>query len=149
MGIFILLCVQNLLGFFIYQPANKIRTIGDYVGMHALYFLRGNARSYGTQYQLLNPKLCLYSSPANIRSWNILHAVEQRNYFLSQFPIELQPKEDSPDNEIIIQRKKDQSDACTYQHATLFEKQIYCPDNNYMCPKGYKGTISIFYDRLL
>ncbi len=149
MAIFFVLCGWQLIQFFIQQPANKIRTIGDYVSMHAIYGIRTKLWTAATADPSKEKILCLISSKRNIDSWHILHAIEQKQYFLPNVQIILSTDLNMKDNAVSIRTISALNPACGAYGSSLQEVQVQCNRFSYLCPKGYTDTISLFYEPLL
>jgi len=118
--------------FFYSQPANKNKDIGDYLSMHAIYFLKKNNNLYPFN------DLTFFVSPSNYQKFNYLHYREQYQFFLPEKNILIKENKEIGDNEIYIK-----NDEQPYLGKTFF---IKCNGKkSYSCPLGFKENIILHY----
>jgi hypothetical protein len=128
--LFIFLSYQTVL-FFLNQPANKNKDVGDYLSMHTIYFLKENDSLYKSN------NLTFLVSPINYQKLNFLHYKEQYNFFFPKKIFFIEKGDTIGDNEIYIQNND-------YDY---FGKSfmIRCSDKDYYCPLDYKNNFVIHY----
>jgi hypothetical protein len=130
-ALFIFLSYQTI-SFFINQPANKNKDIGDYLSIHTIYFIKSNNDLFNK-----TDNLTFLVSPFNYQILNYLHYKEQYNFFFPESNIDIKNDSTIRDNEIYIKNNEyDYSDK---------SYMIRCSGNDYYCPIGYKNGIVIHY----
>lgn len=117
--------------FFILQPANKNKDIGDYLSMHTIYFIKANNDLYKTN------NLIFLVSPFNYQKLNYLHYKEQYMFFFPKANIVIEKGETVGDNEIYIK-----NNSYDYLGKSYI---IRCSGKDYYCPIDYKNNIVIHY----
>lgn len=117
--------------FFINQPVNKNKDVGDYLSMHTVYFLKKN-NSFN---KLSN--LTFLVSPGNYQKFNYLHYKEKYNFFFPKMNIFIEKADTIGDNVIYIKNN----------NYNYFGKNIIvkCSGKEYYCPVDYKKNIVIHY----
>lgn len=130
-ALYIFLSYQ-IISFFILQPANKNKDIGDYLSMHTIYFIKSNKDYFNK-----TNNLTFLVSPLNYDKLNLLHYKEQYNFFLPKTNIFLEKSEAIRDNEIYIK-----NNGYDYLGKSYI---IECSSKNYYCPIDYRGNIEIHY----
>lgn len=138
----------QLLTFFVDQPANKNKNISDYLSMHVIYFLKSTNSfinpSMKTKYDSYseNNNICLFVSPANFQTLNLLHYKEQYEYFLPKTVIEARESSGINDSDAYIFKGSCPDD---YRKA-MRELVVSCSNRaNFDCPINYFGEIIIHY----
>jgi len=129
-ALFIFLFYQAIL-FFILQPSNKNKDIGDYLSMHTIYFIKANNDLYKTN------NLIFLVSPFNYQKLNYLHYKEQYMFFFPKANMVIEKGETVGDNEIYI--KNNNYDYLGKSYI------IKCSGKDYYCPIDYKNNIVIHY----
>ncbi len=129
-ALFMFLFYQAIL-FFILQPSNKNKDIGDYLSMHTIYFIKANNDLYKTN------NLIFLVSPFNYQKLNYLHYKEQYMFFFPKANIVIEKSETVGDNEIYI--KNNNYDYLGKSYI------IKCSGKDYYCPIDYKNNIVIHY----
>jgi len=129
--IFLYLAYQGVI-FFIEQPANKNKDIGDYLSMHTIYFLKSKKKLFNA-----SGTFTFYVSPSNYVKFNYLHYKEQYAFFLPTISITIQKGEMIKDNEIYIKSKQ-------YNYNNKISI-IKCNKMSYYGPLNYRGKILIHY----
>ncbi|MBU1931623.1 hypothetical protein KJ965_02875 [Patescibacteria group bacterium] len=119
-------------GFFLLQPANKNRKIGDYLAMHTISFLNQKKQLFGPGKEII-----FALSPLNYQQFNYLHYQEQRAFFFPENLISLESGPEIKDNEIYIKDVKNKMQGKS--------AAIDCVGASYHCPLDYRGSINIFY----
>lgn len=114
--------------FFVNQPANKEKTIRQYVSMHLVKFLSDRKRSLGDH------RYCLYVHPELVEYFNFMHIREQYAYFVPGFSYETRssPPLRLGKNEVYISR------SCTETAQRMLLYRISCSNGRIMkslfCP---------------
>lgn len=116
--------------FYINQPANINRDIGDYVSMHAIYFIQEN-----TEFNTSN-NINFLVSPSNYQKLNYVHYQEQYDFFFPQKNILIEKSNTVADNEINIK-----TDNTYLGKSTMFK----CKKRNFYCPIYFDTDIYIHY----
>lgn len=118
--------------FFIKQPANLNRDLGDYVSMHAVYLLKSNPELFDK-----NNTVSMIVSPNNFEKFNFAQYNEQYAYFFPQKTIHTVLDNTLTDNELIM------NDASKVNYKNKYE--YICKKRDYFCPLNQDETITIFY----
>jgi len=129
-ALFIFLFYQTTL-FFINQPANKNKDIGDYLSMHTIYFIKENDDL------IKSNNLILFVSMFNYQKLNLLHYKQQYAFFFPAANFTIEKDETIKDNEIYIKNSKYDFWGKDYI--------IECGGKSYYCPIGYRTNIVIHY----
>lgn len=114
--------------FFVNQPANKEKTIRQYVSMHLVRFLSERKGSLGSR------RYCLYVNPEFVEYFNFMHIREQYAYFVPGFSYETRsrPSLNLEKNEIYL------SQSCTETTPRVLLSYISCSNGriikSFFCP---------------
>jgi len=124
----IFLIYQSVL-FFVEQPANKNRDLGDYLSMHIIYFVKSNDNLFDDSNSLV-----LSVSENNYEKFRLMHYEEQYMYFFPNIDLFLKQDDSLGDHEVTIN---------TGSHKGRYV--FNCGNISYLCPIGYTQNMVINY----
>lgn len=138
-GIILMYLVVQTYKFFTLLPANYDYNIKDYLSMHVVYLIKRNSDYLNSKY------FCLFVSNQNKENLNLMHYMEQYEFFLPNISIETKSSDSIGNSEAYILKGSCEN----YENKSTLNMSKFVVDCsakiNFYCPNNYNGNIKIYY----